>query len=187
MLHTYNIYVFVKKYYNYVCVYVPTLMSWLHCPTLLLDIFCWGRGWHWEALDSQDVCISSKWRGPKTHPNISKKNDMFFLFSRNWPRLRSFSWLQQSKNTCWITLILSMWLSWVWDTARYTFFQILLDFLPMRKWSSFDEHICSDGLVQPPTSYDFWGEGFILKLSDPMTPWPVKLNRWYGWHDVNDF
>lgn len=42
MLYTYTIYVFVKKYYNYVCVYVPTLMSWLHCPTLLLDIFCLG-------------------------------------------------------------------------------------------------------------------------------------------------
>ena len=137
MLHTYNIYVLCPRNIIIMCVYMS--LPWCHDCIVLpfyLTYFVGGGGGIERPLDSQDVCISSKWRGPKTHPNISKKTTCFFYSQGTGHDSEAFLGCSSQKTQCWITLILSMWLSWVWDTARYTFFQILLDFLPMRKWSS---------------------------------------------------
>ena len=79
---------------------------------------------------------------------------MFFFYQGNWPRLRSFSWLQQSKTH------IESHSFYQCDYHGFgilpdIFFSNIVGFSTDEEMIQFDEHICSDGLVQPPTSYDF--------------------------------
>ena len=74
-----NIYVFVKKYY--MCVYDPTLMSWLHCPTLFTSLtncntYTWRCGEDEEMHQGPAKCHYSS-----TSTNNIWNNKLFGIIS----------------------------------------------------------------------------------------------------------
>ena len=181
MLYTYNIYVFVKKYYMCVCICpYPDVMIALSYPFYLTYFVGEGGGIERGGpLDSQDVCISSKWRGPKTHPNIFKKNDMFFFILKELATTQKLFLVAAVKkhmlnHTHFINVTI-MGLGY----CQIYFCSNIVGFSAHEEMIQFDEHICSDGLVQPPTSYDFEEKDSFW---NSVTPWPH--DRWNTTDDV---